>query len=116
MHNEFVTEFLDKANLFNDDFREQHRPVSNDISLLNNQNFGTVIRLSDFKIDTDTIINLIVSLDPNKSHSCDGISILSLKLCATSNSNALHILFSNNVINECFPSEWEKKANVISVH
>ena len=38
-----------------------------------------------------------------------------LKLCATSISKPMHILFSNKVINECFSSEW-KKANIIPVH
>ena len=38
-----------------------------------------------------------------------------LKLCATSISKPLHILFNNSVINECCPNEW-KKANIISVH
>ena len=54
-------------------------------------------------------------MDPNKAHGCDGISIRMLKLCATSISKPLHILFNNSVISECFPNEW-KKANVIPVH
>ena len=35
-----------------------------------------------------------------------------LKMCATSISKPLHILFNSSVVNECFPNEW-KKANVI---
>ena len=115
VNNEFVTDFLEKANLFNDFFREQCRPITNDSSLPNNQTLETVTRLSDINIDTDTIIKLIRSLDPNKAHGCDGISIRMLKLCATSISKPLHILFNNSVISECFPNEW-KKANVIPVH
>ena len=38
-----------------------------------------------------------------------------LRLCSTSVSKPLHILFNNSVINECFPNEW-KKANIILVH
>ena len=38
-----------------------------------------------------------------------------LKLCATSISKSLHVLFNNSAISECFPNEW-KKANVIPVH
>ena len=37
------------------------------------------------------------------------------KLCATSISKPLHILFNNSVANECFPNEW-KKENIIPVH
>ena len=69
---------------------------------------------SNITIDADTIIKLIRSLDPNKAHGCDGISIRMLKLCATSISKPLNILFNNCVINECFPNEW-KKANMIPV-
>ena len=104
-----------KANLFNDFSREQCRPIANGSSLPNNQTIETVTRFSDITIDTDTIIKLIHSLDLNKAHDCDGISIRMLKLCATSISKPLHILFNNSVINECFPNEW-KKANIIPVH
>ena len=53
---QFVTVFLVKANLFNDYFRGQCRPITNDSFLPNNQNTETVTRLSDINIDTDTII------------------------------------------------------------
>ena len=79
VNNEFVTDFLVKANLFNDFFREQCRPITKNSSLPNSQIIETVTRLSDITIDTDTIINL--------------------KLCATSISKPLHILFNNSVIN-----------------
>ena len=115
VNNEFVTDFLEKANLFNDFCREQCRPITNDSSLPNKPTIETVTRLSDINIDTDTIIKLIRSLDPNKAHGCDGISVRMFKLCATSISKPLHILFNNSVISECFPNEW-KKANVIPVH
>ena len=114
-NNEFVTDFLDKASLFNDFFSEQCRPITDDSSLPNNQTIETVTRLSDINIDTTTIIKLIRSLHPNKAHGYDGISIRKLKLCATSISKPLHILSNNSVINECFPNEW-KKAHVILVH
>ena len=115
VNNEFVTDFLEKANLFNDFFREQCGPITNNSSLPNKSTIETVNRLSDINIGTDTIIKLIRSLDPNKAHGCDGISVRMLKLCATSISKPLRILFNNSVISECFPNEW-KKANVIPVH
>ena len=98
-NNEFVIDFLVKANLFNDIFREQCRPITGDSSLPNNQTIETVTRFSDINIDTDAIIQLIRSLDPRQAHACDGISICMLKLCATSISKPLHILFNNSVIN-----------------
>ena len=71
----------------------------NDSSLRNNQTIETVTRLSDINIDAGTIIKLIRSLNPTKAHSCDGISIRMLKLCTTSISKPLHILFNNSVMN-----------------
>ena len=82
VNNEFVTDFLAKANLFNDFFREQCGLITNDNSLPNNQTIETATRLSGIKIDTDTIIKLIRPLDPTKG--CDGISIDMLRFCATS--------------------------------
>ena len=99
---EFVTYYLDKANVCNDFFREQFRPITKDSSLLKNEIFETVTRLSDFNIDTDTIVKLRLSLGPNKACCCDGISIRMLSLCATAISKPLHTLFNNNVMNECF--------------
>ena len=70
----------------------------NDSSIPNNQIIETVSRLSDINIDTDTIIKLNRLLDPKKALGCDGISIRILKLCATSISKPLHILFNNRVM------------------
>ena len=105
INNEFVTVFSVKANLFNDIFKEQRRPIANDNSLSHNQTIKTVNRLSKFNIDTDTIFKLIRSLDPNKAHGCDGFSIPMLKLCATSISKPLHVLFDNSIMNESFSNE-----------
>ena len=105
VNSEFLTDFLEKPNLFNNFFREQCRPMTNDSSLPNNQTIETVTRLSDINIDTDAVIKVICSLDPRKANGCDGISIRMLKFCAASMSKPLHFLFNNSVISECFPNE-----------
>ena len=114
-NNEFVTDFLVKANLSNGFFREQCRPVTTDSSLPNNQVIETVTRLSNFNIDIDTVIKLIRSLNPNKDYGCNGISIRMLNLCTTSISKLLHVPFNKSVMHECFTNEWEK-ANIIPVY
>ena len=65
--------FLVKLKLFNDFFREPYRRIINDSSLPNNQIIETIIKLSDFNNDADTIMKLIHSLDPNKTDGCNGI-------------------------------------------
>ena len=102
VNNEFVTGLVVQANLFNDFFRAQYRPITNHSSLSNNQTVETVIRLSNINIDTDAIIKLFV-------HDCQSMS------SSMSISKSLHILFNNSVINGCFPNEW-KKTNIILEH
>ena len=91
VNNEFVTKFLVQANLVNYLFRERCRPITNDSFFPDNQIIETVSRFSDFNIDTGNIIKLIRSLNPNKAHGCDGISIVMFNLCTTSISKPLHI-------------------------
>ena len=102
VNNEFVTDLVVKAKLFNDFFRAQYRPITNHSSLSNNQTVETVIRLSNINIDTDAIIKSFV-------HDCQSMS------SSMSISKSLHILFNNSVINGCFPNEW-KKTNIILEH
>ena len=39
--------------------------------------------ISSFDISKDFVTNIVKSLDPNKAHGYDGISICLLKLCAS---------------------------------
>ena len=68
-----------------------------------------------FDISKDEITKIIRSLDPNKAHGHDGTSIRMLKLCASSISKPLFLLFKYSLENECFPNEW-KKANIVPIH
>ena len=58
-------------------------------SLPENISFETEKRLSIFEICNNEVVKLIKSLDPNKAHGHDGISIRMLKLRATSVSKPL---------------------------
>ena len=63
----------------------------------------------------DCLLLKFVSLDPIKAHEHDVISIHIIKICASSVSKPLAILFSNCPESECFPKEW-KKANIVPLH
>ena len=54
-------------------------------------------------------------MDSNKGHEHNEISIRIIKLCSSSVSKPLAILFRNCLESECFPKEW-KKANIVPVH
>ena len=58
---------------------------------------------------------LLRALDRNKANDHDGISIRIIKLCASSISKPLHLVFRNCLETESFPREF-KKANLIPVH
>ena len=112
---QLVINFLEKANLFNEFLTQQCNTIENDSTLPNYLVFETTERISSFDISKDEIIKIIRSLDPNKAHGHDGISIRMPKLCASSMSKPLFLLFKYSLENECFPNEW-KKANIVPIH
>ena len=113
--NKLVTDFLDKTNLFHSFFAKQCTPMSNDSTVPVNINLETRERLSSLKFCVDDIVKIIRSLDLNKAHGHDEISIRKIKLCASSISKPLHLIFRNCLETESFLKEW-KKANIIPVH
>ena len=102
--NQLVSDFLVKANLFNDYFSKQCTTI-----------VETVERLSTFEVCPGDIVKIVRSLGPNKAHGHDEMSIRMIKICATSISEPLAILFRNCLESGCFPKEW-KKANIVPVH
>ena len=109
--NRLVTNFLAKVNLFNDFFSKQCSLIVNNSSLPTNVTFETENKLPTFDLSTGDIIKFIKTLDPNKAHSHDGISIYMINLYAFSISKLLHILLKNCLKKEYLPNEW-KKANI----
>ena len=102
-------------NLFNNFFARQCTPISSDNIVPLSINFVTRERLSSLEFRFDDIAKIIRSLDQNKAHGHDEISIRMIKLCASSISKPLHLIFRNCLETESFPKEW-KKANIIPVH
>ena len=61
----------------------------------------------------DDSAKVIHSLDPNKAHGHDMISILMLKTCGNSIYKPLQLIFRSCIENGKFPFEWK---NVVPVH
>ena len=78
--NQLVTEFLVKANLFNNYFSQQCTTVDNDSFIPPNITFATEQKLSTLAFCTDDIVKIIESWDPNKAHGHDEISIRMIKI------------------------------------
>ena len=115
MGNQLVSDLFVKANFFNDYFSKQCTIIDSNSSIPANISFETDERLSTFEICSSDIVKIIRSLDSNKAHGHDEISIRMIKICASSISKPLAILFRNCLESECFPKEW-KKGNIVPVH
>ena len=75
----------------------------------------TTSLLSSVDIKESDILNILKSLDANKAHRHDEISIRMLKLSQKSISKPLKLIFENCLRNRLFPDQW-KKANVVPIY
>ena len=76
---------------------------------------ATTTLINDFVISEEKIINIIRSLNPNKAHGWDAISVRMIKLSDVSLVLPLKITFTNCLRHGLFPEMW-KYANVVPVH
>ena len=109
------TGFKLKANLYNYFLNQQCTTVNNPSSVPENISFETEERIPTLEVCNDNIVKFIRSLDPNKAHGRDRISIGVIKLCATSISKPSQILYKNCLYKECFSQTW-KKSNIVPIH
>ena len=75
----------------------------------------TASSLESIAISGSDILKTIRSLDVNKAHGLNDISVRMMKICDASIVEPLKILFVNSVNRVVFPSRW-KKATVAPVH
>ena len=75
---------------------------------------GNPVHLRHFVISEEKILDIIRSLNPNKAHSWDEISLRMIKLSDASLVTPLKIIFTNYLRQGVFPEIW-KCANVVPV-
>ena len=68
VNNKRLTDFKDKANIFNDFLRKQCQPTPNNSTLPSIQSFEIFNRLSTIDIDSKKILKLIQGLNSKKAH------------------------------------------------
>ena len=98
----FMTDFKEKANLFNDFFCKQSTPVANDSTLpilLETPNET----LTSIEIIASDIGKIIKALKVNKAHGHDEISIRMLKLYESAITEPLYLIFKNSLSSNAFP-------------
>ena len=110
----FLTDFNEKAKIFNSYFAQQCRPL--DI----NSNIPTCFRRTNNTIDSvlvnsEMIVSIIKKMNAKKAHGFDGISIKMLHIFHDGVSVPLSIIFNKCLETGRFSSKW-KSANVQPVH
>ena len=113
-NNKLIINCVEKAQCFNKCFLSHCKTNVNNI-LLPAFSYLTDSRLGNIQITDNEIKSIIISLNPNKTHGCDSISIQMLHLCAESIHFPLGIIFRNIVNIGIFPDQW-KLANVTPIH
>ena len=109
-----VTNFQQKAQIFNDYFAEQCK-INDNGSLLPECISKTNASISQINITTNQIIDIIQKHSTKKSHGCDDISVTMLQLCPTEVAVPLQFIFQKCVLTGAFPDSW-KCANVVPIH
>ena len=115
INDHFVTNFNEKANYFNDFFVNQCSLINNHSKLPLNRDSITASLLSSVSIKESEILSILKSLDANKAHGHDDISIRMLKLSSKSILKPLKVLFENFLRTGIFPDQ-SKKANIVPIH
>ena len=99
----FITDIKTKANIFNKLFAEQCTPLENNSTLPKNQIFLTLARLGSLDLNQEEILKVFRTLNINKAHGHDEISIRMIQICDKSLLKPLIVLFENSIKSSCYP-------------
>ena len=113
LENRFITDFREKAELFNSLFANQCSLIWNSSVLPIDYEFFTDKSLSNITFTDNDIRKIMSSLGPSHGH--DMVSIRMLKICGDSIYKPLGLIFRACLEHRVFPQNW-KRANVVPVH
>ena len=114
-NNNYITDLKEKAHIFNNFFDKQCTLVENTSKLPIGFFKRTNNLLSTISFTKNGIVKIIKSLNPNKAHDVDMISIRMLKTCGDSILKHLELIFKSCIESGKFPIK-RKKAYVAPVH
>ena len=109
-----VSDFKQKANLFNNYFAPQCTPVKNG-SKLPNFSHKTWKILTSFDIKDDDIITIIKNLNVDKIRGWDQLSVRMIKTWGDSITFPLNLIFKSMINEGVFPEDW-KKSDLLPIH
>ena len=113
--NKLVADFKEKSRLFNEYFASKCTPISIDSSLPRLVVFNSESSLSAIHFNNDDILKISRSLNINKAHGHDNISIRMIKICDKAIVKPLSITYKNYTGTSIFPDIW-KKCNIVPVY
>ena len=113
--NRFITDFKEKAELFNCFFSKQCSLLTNHSELSTSLSFQTNKPLSSATFLAEDIGKIIQGLDHNKAHGHGNINIRMLKICGDTICKPLEMIYSQVITSGSFPSEC-KKGNIVPIH
>ena len=109
----FVTNICEKITLFNTFFADQCTPINNS-STLPPFEYKVNSNIADVSFSEKEIVSIIRSLNSNKAHGWDGISIRIIKMCDELFAPPLKIIFDTALKSGINPDKW-KRENVVPV-
>ena len=109
-----VLDFTAKAEIFNDSFIQQCTTIDTG-SELPPPSVPNTSLLAGFSISDEKILNIIRSLNPNKAHGLDDISVRMIKICDDALLLPLRLIFESCLTQGVFPQVW-KQANVVPIY
>ena len=111
----FVTNFQNKAEIFNNYFVQQCSLNMNDSVLPRSYITRCNNLLETIEIDADKVLRITRSLDCNKAHGWDDLSVSMVKICDSSIVRPLCLIYETCMHTGLFPDNW-KKANILPIH
>ena len=114
VNGELVSDFEQKANLFNNYFASQCSPIKNGRKLPN-FSYKTEKILTSFDRKNDDILSIVKNLTVDKSHGWDQLSIRMIKTCGDAITFPLKLIFKSMIYEGVFPDNL-KKSNVVPIH
>ena len=103
-----IVDVQEKSKIFNSFFADQYSPISNGSVIPSELSLRADSTLSTCHFAKEDILRIINSLDPNKAHDYDEISICMLKVCGDSICRPLNIILKTCLRTGKFPLQMEK--------
>ena len=112
-NDKFILDFAAKGRIFND-YCAKQCSTSDTCNLLSHHTLPIAPSLTDFFVSSEKTLSIIRSLNPDKAHGWNDVSVRMIKLCDAALVFSLTLIFENFLLLGVFPDRL-KKANVVPV-